>query len=170
MDNLSEDLAYKPASHFARYLRETNFKHPEDHLNGPHQFAFQTKLPWFDWVKTHPDIWRRFNMLMTSWRAAKEDWVNLLPVEETIMNGANEQSTAPLIVDVGGGYGHDLTLFRKSFPNAKGLLVLEDQSEVIDGIPDELRNETFQTIKYDFFQPQPIKGKVSVDMADRRTW
>ena len=60
-----------------------------------------------------------------------------------------------LLVDVGGSVGHDLQHFAKKFPDAVGRLVLED---LIDTIKDAKVDTGIETIGYDFFTEQPVKG------------
>lgn len=62
-----------------------------------------------------------------------------------------------MLVDVGGGYGHDLEAFRNAFPESSGRLILEDVPKAIDELPDR-RKCLMEAIKYDFCTPQPIIG------------
>ena len=48
--------------------------------------------------------------------------------------GGNGQSR--LLVDIGGGRGHDLEAFKHTNPNAEGKLVLQDLPPVIYDIKD----------------------------------
>jgi hypothetical protein len=70
--------------------------------------------------------------------------------------GGNNQST--LLVDIGGGRGHDLEAFKHANPNAEGKLVLQDLPQVIDDIK-ELHEDIIKVI-HDFFTSQPMKGPV----------
>lgn len=71
--------------------------------------------------------------------------------------GGNE----PLIVDIGGNRGHDLQRLRDLFPETrgKGRLILQDQPHVLADIHDV--DEDIVRMEYDFFTPQPIKGRSS---------
>lgn len=53
-----------------------------------------------------------------------------------------------LVVDIGGGVGHDLLGFRARHPYLKGRLVLEELPHVIDQVADKL--EGFELLKHDF--------------------
>ena len=55
--------------------------------------------------------------------------------------------------------GHDLELFKASFPNVPGDLVLQDRKEVIDSLGPG--SHSFQPAVHDFFTEQPVKGKRS---------
>ena len=61
-----------------------------------------------------------------------------------------------LIVDIGGGVGHDLAAFRSQFPILAGKLIVHDSPVVVESI-QSLPNG-LEAMKYDFFAPQPIKG------------
>ncbi|KAJ5623797.1 S-adenosyl-L-methionine-dependent methyltransferase [Penicillium lagena] len=124
------DLGYRGGAGFPSYIRETNHRAVEDELDCPFQYAFQTKLHCFDWWKEHPREASQFHI------------------------GKQEV----LLVDIGGGFGHDLMLFRDRCPDTKGRLILQDQSDVIDAIPKGSLHPTIEVIKHDFFKPQPIEG------------
>jgi hypothetical protein len=62
----------------------------------------------------------------------------------------------PLLVDIGGGLGHDLAAFHARFPSLSGRLILQDLPAVINDI-EELSPSIERTV-YDFFTPQPVKG------------
>lgn len=63
-----------------------------------------------------------------------------------------------LVVDVGGGVGHDLIAFKEKHPELQGKLIVQDIATVIDGIAPGSLPEGIEAMKYDFFTPQPVKG------------
>lgn len=81
-----------------------------------------------------------------------EEWFDFYPVGEKLQAVGDR----PLLIDVGGGRGHDLMKFHAKFPELSGNLILQDIPVVVDAIKD-LPPE-IQAMKYDFFTPQPIKG------------
>ena len=85
---------------------------------------------------------------------ARKYWVDWYPVQERILDGVSLDTSTPLIVDVGGGKGHDLIAFNAKFPGHK--LVLQDLQPVIDNVLD--LDKTIRTDVYDFFTEQPLKG------------
>ena len=95
---------------------------------------------------------------MTIQRAGRgENWFNFFPIESTICKDFPlDDKEAVLLVDIGGGRGHDLEAFRARYPKLPGRLVLEDLPQVIDSIGD-LPGD-IESLKCDFFAPQPIKG------------
>lgn len=79
------------------------------------------------------------------------------PVEEKLGKDLRADKEAVLLVDIGGGLGHDLEDFRAGYPHLPGRLVLEDLSAVTKEV-NQIDKE-IEVISYDFFMPQPIKGK-----------
>ena len=79
------------------------------------------------------------------------------PVEDRLGKGMSTDEDAVLLVDVGGGLGHDLQEFQRKHPELPGRLVLEDQPAVIAGTTDI--HKSIEPMAHDFFTPQPIKGK-----------
>ncbi|KAI9738293.1 MAG: hypothetical protein M1834_008791 [Cirrosporium novae-zelandiae] len=139
-----------------QYLR--NIKH-QNHLTqskGPFEFANRTDYNLFGWLGTHPEAFDDFNTFMEGNRGSRPAWVHWYPVEKQILEGFDSKEDAVLFVDVAGGRGHDLEVFRSKFPQAPGRLVLEDLPSVIDD--SKGLNERIEKVKHDFFTPQPIKG------------
>ena len=61
-----------------------------------------------------------------------------------------------ILVDVGGGLGHDLQILKEKHPDLPGKLVLQDRQEVISTI-EATSLSSFEANPHDFFTPQPIK-------------
>ena len=57
--------------------------------------------------------------------------------------------------DIGGGLGHDLGRFKRTFPQAGGRLILQDLARTV---ADALVVEGIEAMAYDFFTPQPVHG------------
>lgn len=84
---------------------------------------------------------------------ARKYWVDWFPAQENLLEGARD-STA-LIVDVGGGKGHDLQAFHQKYPQ-RGRLILQDLPQVIDNIKN--LDPAIERFTYDFFTDQPVQG------------
>ncbi len=100
-----------------------------------------------------PHIKDDFDTFMGNTMGARNYWVDWFPVQEDLIEGATEDSA--LIVDVGGGKGHDLQAFHERYPQ-RGRLVLQDLPVVIRNI--EHLDPAIERSDYDFFTEQPIKG------------
>ncbi|KAI4951287.1 hypothetical protein J4E91_003996 [Alternaria rosae] len=114
--------------------------------NGPYQCAFNTELDMFWSLDTHPPLGQQFNNHMR----------NFYPVQEQLIDGMDNSKDAVLLVDIGGGYGHDVQEFRTKYPQVPGRLVLQDRPSVVDGI--ERLDPSIERMEYDFHTEQPLKA------------
>ena len=137
------------------YLRNNGFKNPENATAAPFQFAFGTQLHHFDWLQENPQQLLAFNRLMTRQRQG-EDWFNFYPVEARLAHHGQAGPEDTLLVDIGGGFGHDLVKFHQRFPDVQGKLVLQDQHSTIKAIKD--LPPAISTMTHDFFTTNPICG------------
>ena len=137
-----------------KYLREVGYRSPTDPNDGFTQYAFQTKLSTFELISTMPDIFKDFNSFMGRTVGARKKWLEWYDVTGRLIQGASPD--VPLFVDVGGGKGHDTIKFQEMFPSS-GQLILQDLAPVITSVQDLPFG--IDAIPYDFFTPQPVKGK-----------
>lgn len=152
------DIAATSVVQMPKFLRETGFKNPEG-PSGNFQSAFSTKLQMFPWLMENPEDMSNFNDLMTGQRMNRIEWFDFANVDQILFDGYMDKSEdSTLLVDVGGGRGHDLEAFRNRFPSARGELILQDLPPVIDDI--KTLHEDIVRMNYDFFTPQPVRGKV----------
>ena len=95
---------------------------------------------------------------MQAMRFSGKHWTDWYPVRSHILDGADSEST--LLVDVGGGFGHDLEAFFRAFPETQGRLVLQDLPEVLARVPPSPSQEGMgiRVVPHDFFRPQPERG------------
>ncbi|KAL8829948.1 MAG: hypothetical protein Q9191_001720 [Dirinaria sp. TL-2023a] len=131
------------------------FKNPEG-PQGSFQYAHNSPLPTFEWLRQHPKQLTDFNVFMAGQRNSRVDWFDAFPVQDILFHGFQRINDEVLLVDIAGGRGHDLEAFRKRFPDAFGKLILEDLPAAIDEI--EHLDESILRMKYDFFTPQPVIG------------
>lgn len=139
------------------YLREGGYRCPTEPRDGFMQYAFQTKMTTFELFSSIPKIFKDFNTFMGSTMGARGYWVDWYPVQKRLLDGADTKSA--LIVDVGGGKGHDLVAFQAKFPG-QGPLVLQDLAPVIQSLTH--LNPAIEAMAYDFFTEQPVKGLSSL--------
>ena len=95
---------------------------------------------------------------MTVQRAGRgEEWFDFFPVESRIIQDSRpDDKDDVLLVDIGGGIGHDLLAFKARYPKLLGRLVLQELPHVIDSVTDT--SESIELVKYDFFTPQPLRN------------
>lgn len=63
-----------------------------------------------------------------------------------------------LLVDIGGGVGHDLSEFRRKWPDAQGRLVLQDLPDVLAQAKTMSLHPSIELMEHDFFTEQPVQG------------
>ncbi|CCD46539.1 hypothetical protein ACHAPC_004333 [Botrytis cinerea] len=138
------------------YLKKTKYQNPENTNDGPFQYAMNTKLQYYDWLKTEPEQAVAFNTTMMLQRMDRgEPWYEYYPVASKIETPVDEK--APLIVDVGGNIGINLNDFHAKFPELPGRLVLEDLPEVISSIQE--LDPAIERVVHSFLDPQPEIAK-----------
>jgi hypothetical protein len=95
-------------------LEKNNYELTTDITNGPYQYAFGTELDMFRYLDTHPPLGQQFNNHMGGYRQGRPSWMdsNFYPVQEQLIHGMDTSKDAVLLVDIGGGYGHDIQEFR----------------------------------------------------------
>ena len=134
------------------YLGQKGFRNPSDAFDGPFQYARGTKIHYFEWLKSHPRYQTAFNTVMGIARINRgEEWFDFYPVEERL----HVAGDMPLLVDIGGGLGHELRTLKSRFPNLHGRLLVQDLPVVIDNVKD--LPSGIEAMKHDFFTPQPVK-------------
>jgi hypothetical protein len=142
------------------YFRSTGYQNPDDATDGPFQFSYRTSKHWFSWATEHPDISQQFNNHMSAYHQGRPSWMDydFYPVDDCLINGLKPDPDAVLLVDVGGGLGHDLQEFQRKYPTAPGRLILQDKPDVVDQIFSTMGR--IEVMAHDFFCEQPIKGSI----------
>lgn len=95
---------------------------------------------------------------MAGYRQGKQSWTEpgFYPVDLRLGKEVKTHADAVLLVDVGGGLGHDLEDFKAKYPNLPGKLVLQERQEVTSQIKQ--LSPGIEPSVHDFFTAQPIKG------------
>lgn len=149
-----------------KFLERTSHQNPGDIANGPLQFAHGTSKPFWELLGEKPAMLQCFNNYMSGYRHGKTSWCHktFYPVDERLNEPGDD---AVLLVDVGGGVGHDIREFRSNNPDvaARGRLILQDRPEVIKGIQE---TNGFEATVHDFFTEQPARGTSHVASIDKK--
>ena len=86
-------------------------------------------------------------------------WWDWYDVPGRLMDGFDNKNGDTMLVDVGGGKGHDLQVFHERFGTRfLGSVVLQESPDVIGSIHSDGLNSSIVRMEHDFFQPQPTKG------------
>lgn len=111
---ISAGGAHMSCSRFAEYMQKTKYATPSDAKAGPYQYAFDTEMNMFEYLHAHPPLGKQFDHHMSGYRQGRPSWMdpNFYPVEEQLIKGMRTSHDAVMLVDIGGGLGHDLEEFR----------------------------------------------------------
>jgi hypothetical protein len=95
-------------------MQKTNYATPSTADAGPYQYAFDTNMNMFEYLHEHPPLGKQFDHHMGGYRQGRPSWMDphFYPVEEELIKGMEPSTDAVLLVDIGGGLGHDLGEFR----------------------------------------------------------
>lgn len=140
------------------YLASTGWKDPEDAAQGPYPYISGGKQFW-EIAEKEPILRKRFDDFMTAQRVGP-NWIDLCSMDEVFGRNLRTDPDAILLVDIGGGAGHDLKYFRSKHGHMPGKLVLQDLPATID-YAREQPHDGIELCAYDMFTPQPVKGKQS---------
>lgn len=70
--------------------------------------------------------------------------------------GFRNEDSAVMLVDIGGGYGHEIQEIKKRYPAIPGRMILQDLPETISHVTAAPGTEA---MAYNFFTPQLIRGE-----------
>lgn len=154
---LSYDVAGPSFRGLPEYLKGIQYDLPTMLIDGPFQAAHKTQLPFFAWLDAHPPYLQVFNSYMSAYRAGRPSWVDpgFYPVADQLSNRFDPAVSDVILVDVGGGLGHDLEELKAKHPSLPGRVVLQDRAEVIATVSAD---GPFEATAHDFFTLQPVKG------------
>ena len=114
-------------------------------------------------MKEDPEAGDDFHQLMASRRQGRlaPSWFNIYPAESrlAVMNGnIKTEPENVLLIDIGGGRGHDVADFRAAYRHLPGKCILQDLPETIAEARKAPPGDV-ELMEHDFFTPQPVKGK-----------
>ncbi|KAF2122988.1 putative O-methyltransferase [Lophiotrema nucula] len=142
------------ATNLPAYLAKTGYREPIDPNSNSYVDVLPEHQPFFTRLQSNPVFGNQFVSLMTGWSDLKASWVDYFPTG-SLLEGA-DLTSAPLLVDVGGGSGLDLTRFLKAHP------AVPTESLVLQDTPDVLElaklDSKIKLMPHNFFEPQPIIG------------
>lgn len=121
---------------------------------GPYAEIF--KCTYWQRVNRSPELKHDFDTYMTAHKKGGSSLVNLLPLS-TLVQGY-DKSFPVLLVDIGGGMGHQCMELKARYPSLEGDIVVQDLR-----ISKELELVGVKGMDYNFFTPQPIKSKLHQD-------
>lgn len=137
------------------FLSSMKHRNPSDPHHSNWQHLRQDEYNFFQWINKDPEIARMFQTVMGQYSANKPFLTALYPIDELVKRSSAKADRA-ILVDVGGGAGHDLERVRECFPQLpEGSLVLQDVPEVLS---QTTMKPPIIAMAHNMFDPQPIKG------------
>ncbi|KAM3065863.1 hypothetical protein ACMFMG_009913 [Clarireedia jacksonii] len=134
------------------FLAERDYQNITDSASTPAQVAFNMSGPIFFWLQTQPRLVGNFSDFMVGQRGDMPSWLSRYPIEEETKDW---DPNKPVLVDVGGGFGHKCLEFRTEKPNIPGRVILQDLDH---SIQNALPMKDVELEVHDFFTPQTVKG------------
>ncbi|TKW50664.1 Demethylsterigmatocystin 6-O-methyltransferase [Colletotrichum tanaceti] len=137
------------------FLRETGYRNPTDRNNCNFQrWQGNPDAVFFKYVGTNPLLTSDFNDAMECHsRDNLTPWPDVYPTERLLEDLHSDRA---VVVDIGGGKGHDLKKFHLRHPQVPARnLILQD---LPDFLKDVESDPAFTIQSYDFFTPQPVRG------------
>jgi hypothetical protein len=93
---------------------------------------------------------------------ARKYWHGWYDVQGRLLSGFDPSTSPTLLVDIGGGKGHDLVAFDNAFGKGdqfyNGQLLLQDQPEVLADVAKDQLSFKIRKMPHDFLEDQPVKG------------
>ena len=148
------------ASNIFSLWKNNQFTQFPDYSKGEKSlFIWTHSMNQWEMMRGDPELKLAFDSYMPARRTGlRIPWHEIyLAGTELDVEGFQEPYELPLLVDVGGNTGYDAATFRTKNPHIKGRCIVQDLPETLASSPVPLKG--IERIGYDFFTPQPIKGK-----------
>ena len=142
------------------FLARTGYRSPTESARCPFQDGVKTEEGLFDWLPKHPKYFQNFTLFMTGMREGRSTWLDFFPFDEQVSKGFETRGNldSVILVDVGGGIGHEVEQIKKKYPQIAGTFVLQDKPDTLE---QALKIPGMQVMPHDFFTPQPIEGQLN---------
>ncbi len=155
------------------FLEKSKYEDSTDIKDCAWQMGMRTDEHLFPYLVKHPEIGRLFGDAMGGYSLSRARWFDDGCVDVAkVLNLADESAVVEgekgkvMLVDVAGGAGHDIELFRKKFPEIKERLVLQDLPSVIE-MYEKQHPDGVEAMAHDIFTAQPILGKSLLFLTSR---
>lgn len=149
-----------PQAKMSEFFKEKGWKFEVSEVDNPYTHAHHIKgTSLWTHVSQFPDRLESLNNAMTAVTSGTMWTIGIFPFETELSKIPTEDDTV-LLVDVGGGKGHVTRQIKQMCPNIKGRMILQDRPQVTSNITEEMPG--IEVMAYDFFTPQPIKGKLPI--------
>lgn len=152
---------FPPLGALPQWLATNNYRVPSGSKECPFQDGKNTDLDAFGYLTQFPEKARSTFEYMAWQKVRNQGWMDgsVRIADELQLCDQDVANGRALLVDVGGGGGHQCVEFRGAFPERKGKVIVQD-TEVMIGMVDKsaLERVDVEPMAHDFFTPQPVKG------------
>ena len=142
--------------HFPWEVEKVGYKSLDDGHNTAYNLVHSTqgKSLW-EIIQQTPYVSDFGYFMERSYNAGRKNWLDFYPVHEQLIRGAEPDSEAVFMVDVGGYRGHQAKGVRDRFEDdIAGRIVVQDLAHALPESPPA----GVETMLHDFFTPQPVHG------------
>lgn len=153
----SNTVLNPPFAALPEYLKSHGYKNPTNPVDSPWQAGYSTTNHPFVWLRSHPEHLRLFMTWLPMEREGLPAFLDVFPFEREVA-GPNITDDTVLFVDIGSALGSQSILLREKLPHLKGRVIMQDQPHVLAAWTPNAKHG-IEAMVYDFFTPQPVKGK-----------
>lgn len=136
--------------HLPSYFAANGFHEPPNQEAGPYADVFS--CTYWQRVNQTPKLKADFDTYMSAHKKGGSSIIDLLPL--SILVEGYDKSFPVLLVDIGGGVGHQCMELTSRHPSLQGQIVVQDLR-----VSKELELAGIRGMEYNFFTPQPIKSQ-----------
>ncbi|KAM5437586.1 putative demethylsterigmatocystin 6-O-methyltransferase [Microsporum canis] len=138
------------------WLTANNGAGSEKRLETPFQFSVgDPDASFFPWLSKNEASLANFHIWMNTRHAGETHWLDVYPLDKYIRLDEADNLVETLLVDVGGGNGHEARLVKERYPHLPGRIIFQDLSEIIQKCSSM---HGVDGMIHDFFSPQPVRG------------
>ncbi|KAI1195961.1 S-adenosyl-L-methionine-dependent methyltransferase [Nemania serpens] len=143
-----------------QFLKEVNYGAATSSNFCAWNIAHGTSEPPWKWLQSYPQLAKATGEWMAAHRDGLPTFLDAVDLGQEFVQDTTDAT--PLLVDVGGGVGHQCLAFRLRYPTIPGRVILQDLDNVIalaesSPLPG-FRDSDIEVQVHDFFTPQPVKG------------
>ncbi|KAL8645820.1 MAG: hypothetical protein Q9226_007126 [Calogaya cf. arnoldii] len=138
------------------FLEKNNYRNPSDVHDCSFQSGHSTSDGIFEWFPKNPTAHKEFMLWMTGQREGRGSWLDFFLFDERIADGfRKDDPDAVMLVDIGGGIGHEIRAIKDHYPSLHGRFILQDTPKTLE---QALTVPSMEAMEYDFFTKQPVIG------------
>ncbi|KAI0008843.1 S-adenosyl-L-methionine-dependent methyltransferase [Xylariaceae sp. FL0662B] len=150
----------KPFISVPQFLEKIGYTSPTDPSFSAWNIGWETDDPPWIWLQTRPELAKYVSDWMAVQREGLPSFLDAIDFDKEFGQGSDDYT--PLLVDAGGGMGHQCVAFRQKYPNLPGRVILQDQPHVIEQVRSNplpgFKESAVEAEIHDLMTPQPIKG------------